>query len=132
MKTTYLCPRCRAILNVAGNVILSVKNDNGDWGLLLLHPSLGNYEVLHHENFILKEGEESHFHCPACHASLAFGGSNKLAEVIMCDENRNEFRIVFSQIKGEKSTYKIYGENMDLYGDDSPTYLDFFSLSKVH
>jgi hypothetical protein len=131
MKTTYLCPQCRAILNLAGNVILSVKNDKGDYGLLLLHPMLGNYEVLHHDDFNLKEGEESHFHCPACHASLAYSGNSKLAEVIMCDENKNEFKIVFSQTKGEKSTYKILGENVDIYGDDSDKYLDFFNLSEV-
>lgn len=132
MKTTYLCPRCRAILNVAGNVILSVKNDNDEFGLLLLHPSLGNYEALHHPDFILKDNEESHFHCPACHASLAYDGNTKLAEVIMCDENKHEFKIVFSQRKGEMSTYKIQGENMEVYGDDSENYIDFFNLSEIN
>lgn len=130
MKTTYLCPSCRAILNVAGNVILSVKNDDGDYGLILLHPALGNYEVLHHRDFILKEGEGSHFRCPACHASLEHG--DKLAKVIMCDENSNEFKIVFSRKKGEQSTYKIQGENVELFGGDSQKHIDFVNLSKVH
>ncbi len=132
MEITYLCPECRAVLNVAGNVVLSVKNQNGDFGLLLLHSSLGNYEVLHHPEFTLIDGEESHFRCPACHTSLEYGAGPKLAKVIMRDENQNEFRIVFSRMKGEHSTYKIQGESIEVFGRDSKKHIDFVTLSKMH
>lgn len=130
MKPTYLCPKCRAVLNIAGNVILSVKNEKGEYGLILLHPSLGNYEVIHHHDFKIREGKKSHFHCPACYASLEYGKEYALANVIMYDENKNEFKIVFSRKKGEESTYKIQGENVELYGGDSHKYLDFINLCK--
>ena len=130
MKTTYLCPKCRACINVAGNIVFSVKNGDNNEGLLLLHPNLGNYEAVHHESFRLEDGELSHFRCPACHASLHIGGGENLAKVIMIDESEQEYEIVFSRIWGEKSTHKIQGENVELFGDDSAKYVDFINLSK--
>ena len=49
----------------------------------------------------------------------------------MIDDNNNDFEILFSKIAGEKSTYKIVGETMNIYGDDSAEYLDFINLSMI-
>jgi hypothetical protein len=130
METTYLCPKCKAVLNVTGDIILSAKNSKGDCGLILLHPSIGNYQVICHQDFIIEDGEESHFRCPACYSSMKFSGDNKLAYLIMCDENNHEYKIIFSRIKGEQSTYKIQGESLDIYGKDSQKHLDIINLCK--
>jgi len=47
----------------------------------------------------------------------------------MIDENNDQYEIFFSRVAGEQSTYKIIGETMEIYGDDSAEYLDFINLS---
>jgi hypothetical protein len=47
----------------------------------------------------------------------------------MIDEDKREFEILFSKVAGEKSTFKIIGETMEIFGDDSAEYLDYINLS---
>jgi hypothetical protein len=100
-------------------------------GLISLHPELGNYNVEKHKSFQFKEGEELDFYCPICHAELASTLHSSLAKIIMIDEDKREFEILFSKKAGEKSTFKIEGETMEIYGDDSAEYIDFLNLSSV-
>jgi hypothetical protein len=42
----------------------------------------------------------------------------------MIDENGIEYEIHFSRIAGQHSTYKIIGENVEIFGEDAGEYLD--------
>ena len=126
MKTNYLCPKCKGVLNVGEYVIFSTRNKNHDVGLLLLHPELGNYKVVKHPDYNYEEGENLEFFCPICHKSLSTGGEKKLVKILMVDKNKT-FNVLFSQIAGEKSTYKIIGDNVEAFGKHKLKYLDFLN-----
>jgi hypothetical protein len=53
-----------------------------------------------------------------------------LAMVVMTDDNGKDFDIYFSKIAGERSTLKMIGEHMEVFGEHSGNYLDFFTLSQ--
>ncbi|MCD4744922.1 MAG: hypothetical protein K8R58_01330, partial [Bacteroidales bacterium] len=114
MIVNYLCPHCKAYLNIGENVIFSVKTKDNKLGLISLHPQIGNYTVIQNPLFHYKEGEQLNFFCPICHTELASKVTDKLVRVLMKDENNKEFEILFSQIAGQKSTYKIIGKTMEI------------------
>jgi len=128
MKENFLCPHCRGYLNVGENIIFTVKNNMGDSGLLLLHPELGNYEVTKHPLFFYEEGEHLEFHCPLCHKKLASDIHDNLAKVIYTDEKRDEYNILFSIVAGEKSTFKMIGENVEVFGEHAKNYFDLLGM----
>ncbi len=125
----YVCPHCNGYLNLDDCLIFSVETKEKKRGLISLHPEIGNYEFKKHPGFNFKAGDELEFYCPVCHATLASDRHKKLAKIIMIDENNNKFDVLFSKVAGEKSTYKIEGETMEIFGDDSAEYLDFLNLS---
>ncbi|GAB4332406.1 MAG: hypothetical protein Kow00127_24200 [Bacteroidales bacterium] len=110
-------------------VIFSVRTTDLKVGLIGLHSELGKYTVHHHPSFQIEEGAELEFFCPVCHAPLTSTVHRDLARVVMVDEENREFDILFSRRAGEKSTYKIIGESMEIYGDDSAEYIDFINLT---
>lgn len=125
----YLCPHCSGHLNLEGCVIFSVKTSDKKRGLISLHPEIGNYSVKKHHDFHFKEGDHLDFFCPICNAKLASETHDKLAKIVMIGNKNNEFEVLFSQVAGEKSTFKIEGETMEIFGDDSADYIDFVNLS---
>ncbi len=129
MAINYKCPHCNGYLDLSDCVVLSVQTSSGQRGLISLHSDLGNYNITKHDHFILNEGEELGIYCPICHEGLASTYHPNLARVIMIDDKGNEFEIHFSRKTGEHSTYKIVGETMEIYGDDSAEYIDFLNLS---
>ena len=129
MSINYKCPHCKGFLSINDCVVFSVRTSDRKMGLISLHPEIGDYSVSKHPDFEFQEGEQLDFFCPVCHAELASDVHKKLARVIMIDSDKNEFDILFSRVAGEKSTYKIVGETMEIFGDDSAEYLDFVNLS---
>jgi len=129
MRINYKCPHCKGFLSINDCVVFSIRTSDRKMGLISLHPEIGDYSVRKHPDFEFQEGEQIDFFCPVCHAGLASDVHKKLAKVIMIDSNKNEFDILFSRVAGEKSTYKIVGETMEIFGDDSAEYLDFVNLS---
>lgn len=127
----FICPHCHAYLNVCNYITFSAEKEDGTKGLILLHPELGNFDSDHHSRFPTEEGEMITFRCPACHISLTSGKSNKLACIQAVDNDEKKFDIYFSRIKGEKSTYKVEGETVELYGDHTDNYINYFNLSQV-
>jgi transcription initiation factor IIE alpha subunit len=126
MKNRFLCPSCRSDLKIKNSVIFSAQTEKGLKGLILLSPELGNYSILHVPGFSYAEGEHIDFFCPVCHADLGIHKVSKdLAGVIMIDENKDEYHIVFSEIAGKKCTIKMkensiiesYGENADEFSN---------------
>ena len=96
-----------------------------------MHPELGKYKYENHPSFKFEEGKNVDFYCPICHAKITSDKHENLAKIIMIDENGKEYEILFSKITGQKSTYKIIGESVEVFGKDSDDYIDFVNLSTM-
>lgn len=131
MSLDYMCPHCKGFISLNSCVIFSVRTPDYQLGLISLHPELGNYGIKKHANFDFKEGDELDFYCPICHAELASKMHASLARIVMIDDKFNEFEILFSKKAGQQSTFKIEGETMQIFGDDSAEYIDFINLSSI-
>jgi hypothetical protein len=129
MNINYKCPHCNGFIDLKGSLLFSVKTPDHQYGLISLHTEIGNYSVDKPHGFEYKEGDHLDFYCPICHAELTSGRHKNLIKIIMIDEKNREFEILFSRVAGKKSTYKIIGETMEIYGDDSAEYLDYINLS---
>ena len=129
MSLNYQCPYCNGFIAIDDGVMFSVRTPDLKVGLISLHSELGNYTVSKHPDFEYKEGDQLDFYCPICHAELASSVHKNLAKIVMIDDNNNRFDIHFSKVAGKKSTFKIIGETMEIFGDDSAEYLDFINLS---
>jgi hypothetical protein len=127
MATDFKCPQCNNLLNVGDNVVFSSRNKWGKEGLIMLHPELGNYSVIKHPSFDVPRGEKLEFFCPYCNKPLLSERSKNLAKILMQDEKGMEYEIHFSRIAGQHSTYKIIGENVEIFGEDAAEYLDFLN-----
>ncbi|MFO8128708.1 MAG: hypothetical protein R6T99_02255 [Bacteroidales bacterium] len=132
MHSDFLCPHCRSHLRVGDYVVFRIKKKKWEGAIILMHPEVGNYHVEHHPSFIFEEGEKFDFHCPVCQHDLASSKHDDLAMVLMRDNTGETYQIYFSTIAGEKSTLKMMGEHVELYGKDSEKYVDFFTLSQLH
>lgn len=129
MKKNFICPRCKGYLNVGEHIVLSADTNNGNAGIVLFSPEIGNYTTQTNPEFIVNEGDTCDFFCPICQKKLAADIHDNLSKIIMIDEDKKEYEILFSKIAGEKSTYKIIGESMEIYGDHKSNYVDFINLS---
>ena len=128
MEGNFICPHCRGYLNVGGYIIFSVTNSLGNSGLLLLSPEFGDYNVTKHPQFFYEEGEKLEFRCPLCHNKLASDVHDNLAKIIYLDEKKQEFNILFSAVAGEKSTFKMMGESVEVFGEQAENYLDILGM----
>lgn len=129
MALNYLCPHCNGFISMGENIYFSVRTPDFKVGLISLHTKLGKYSIDKHSGFNFDDGEELDFYCPICHAELAAKAHTSLAKIVMIDEKKNQFEILFSKTAGKKSTYKVIGETMEIFGDDSAEYIDFINLS---
>ncbi len=126
MKLKYICPKCRNSVNIGDDIFLTGKTSTGLKGIMVLKSELGNYTTRFSEDFTVFEGNKLKLTCPVCHSRLAARRHKNLAHLIMIDEDGNEATIYFSQIYGEKCTYKIegsqvtqsFGDHKDLYKPD--------------
>lgn len=129
MANQYLCKACRGVLNVKTSIILAAtKINSSKKGLIFLNPELGNYTVTTHPSFRVEEGEEYLINCPICHSHLNSLKYDHLVRVIMVDDNGDEFDIYFSDIVGEKCTYKMSGKIVEKIGPDSVKYDRYFDI----
>jgi len=125
METKYLCPHCENALNVDNDIVLKAKNNIGEKGLVFLHTDLGNYQSKFSIDFIVLEGEKVKFFCPLCNHNLTSLKNERLAHFIMVDADEKRFKIVFSQVFGERCTYVINEcDDIQSYGDHLHLYLD--------
>lgn len=131
MKIDYMCPKCKGHLRIGEQIILTVKKKGWSGGMILMQPELGNYKSENHDSFKFEEGEHFDFYCPICMGKLSSKHHENLCMIHMRDENNQIFEILFSRIKGEKSTYQIIGETHDIYGRDSEMYMNFISHSHL-
>jgi hypothetical protein len=123
-EINYLCPKCRSYLNIGTKVVLSIHSKNNQKGLLLFEKGLGDYKVKKNDLIHYEPGEVVGFYCPICHQDLAAEKHPNLAQIIMVDENNNEYTILFSKVVGEQATYKVKNEKIEAFGTDKDKYID--------
>jgi hypothetical protein len=129
MATEYLCKACKGVLNVKTSIVLSAtKVNSSKKGLIFLNPELGNYTVTTHPTFVMEGGEEYIINCPICHAHLNSLKYDHLVRILMVDEKGKQFDVYFSDIVGEKCTYKISGTSVEKIGPDSVKYDKYFDV----
>ena len=126
-QNEYICPKCGGYLKVNVKIIFIVLKDDGKKGIILLNPELGDYIRIAHSSLKLKDGERLSFLCPICHSDLSANEINRnLARIIMIDENGTEYKILFSEVQGEKCSYRICKKEIEVFGEDSSTYMNYF------
>ena len=129
MKNEYVCPYCRGSLKVDSDIVFAIRTKNEQRGLIMVSPELGNYRYRKHPDLDLEEGDRLETFCPMCHSNLkAINVNTNLAEVLMVDEDGDEYQIYFSEIVGEHVTFKIKDADMETFGDDSEGYINFFGV----
>jgi len=126
MESNFLCPKCRAYLNVGDNVIFSVKEGNEIGGVILLNKQVGNYKVITNGRFQIETGKHYSYFCPVCHADLAAGTERPLTKVLITDDKGSNYELLFSQIAGEHCTYILKNDKLETYGEDSNLYINHF------
>ena len=131
MKNNFICPRCKGYLNVGESIILAASTMHKELGLVLLSPELGNYATQTNASFQIRKGEKYDFCCPMCQEKLATDLHDNLSRILMVENDYNQYEILFSKIAGEKSTYKIIGESVEVFGDNHSNYINFINLSSI-
>ena len=132
MKNDYLCPKCRGHLKVNNFIIITAQTKYINEGLLLLSPELGNYTIHKHPSFKFKKGVQYQFECPICDQNLmAKDVDEHLVKLLMIDEDKNEYDILFSGIFGEQCTYIIKDrEVVSSWGPNTEKYMKVFEKYK--
>jgi len=125
MVPKYLCPQCQNSINIGDDIILVAKTRTGMQGIVFLHTELGNYTSKFSEDFSLVEGNIVTFICPICHGVLTNRKNHNLAHFIFIDSKAQEATIIFSQIYGEKCTFRVVDSHIsESFGDDTNKYVD--------
>jgi len=128
-KSNFLCPKCKGHLNAGGYVIFSTKNKRKQRGLVLLSPKVGSYSVKYHESYGFEKGEAIDFACPICSKSLHAKENSENVSIIMVDENGTEYKVLFSRIFGNQSTYVLSNDDVEVFGDDAVEFDDLLEDS---
>jgi hypothetical protein len=129
MAIEYLCKSCRGHIKLENSIVLAAQKEKGsDRGLIFLNPEIGNYKIKTHPSFRIKPGEEYIYTCPICHSLLNSARYNHLVRIIMIDEDKKEYDIYFSDIAGEKCTFKIGEGEIEVKGPDARLYNKYFEV----
>ena len=134
MAVEYVCKICRGCLNVKTSIVLAASRlHSSKRGLVFLNPEIGNYTTTTHPSFQIEEGEEYIYTCPICHSQLNSTKYKHLVRIIMIDEKGKEYNIYFSGIAGEKCTYKLRENNVEVkIGPDLKTYDKYFDVPEEY
>ena len=121
----YMCPKCKGHLNIGSSVIFATRTKRNHKGLLKLSPKVGEYSYQHHDKFHLAKGEMVDFECPICQVDLTSERKDHAMILMVENEDNAEYKVYFSKIAGNKSTYVVANDNIDVFGEDA---LDFDEL----
>lgn len=123
----YLCPKCKGHLNVGGHLVFATKTKRKHKGLLLLDTTVGHYDYKCHDNYFLEDGEMVDFECPICQADLTSSDRKDHAMIEMVGAEDNfEYELYFSKVAGNKSTYVVAQDNIEMFGDDAIDFEDLY------
>jgi len=123
MENDFLCPKCSSYLNIGNKIVFSIQVKSSQKGLLLLDKELGNYEVKTQEQIQYEKGELLGFFCPMCHNNLVSEIHINLAKILMIDEEKNKYEVLFSRIYGEEATYKLNNLTIESFGCNKEKYI---------
>ncbi|MDZ7741144.1 MAG: hypothetical protein U5Q03_05175 [Bacteroidota bacterium] len=127
MKAKYLCPFCKAVLNVKGNVILAARNlkDIDNKGIVFLHEEIGNFSSHKSDSLEVEPGDVVNLYCPVCQENLDIEKGEGLAGITHVDHEGRKSTIVISRIYGEKSSFQVHADrNITSYGDKLSRFID--------
>ncbi|MBN1108063.1 MAG: hypothetical protein JXR66_11335 [Bacteroidales bacterium] len=129
MAVDYLCKMCKGHLKVKTSIILAAsKLNSSQRGLVLLDPELGNYTTTTHPPFSIEEGAEYIYTCPICHSQLNSAKYNHLVRIIRVEEDGKQYDVYFSDIGGEKCTFKLGDDKLEVQGPDASLYNKYFDI----
>ena len=124
----YICPNCKGHLNVGDYLVFATRTQRKHKGLLMMSPLVGNYEYVHHNNFVLNNGEKVDFECPICQSDLTSNQNIDYAMIHMVAENDgSEYDLYFSKETGNKSTYLVANDVVKSFGEDALDYEVLFN-----
>jgi uncharacterized protein YbaR (Trm112 family) len=129
MERNFHCPFCHGQLYINERIIFSIQNEQGQTGLILLTPDLGDYRAIKHPSFKIKGGEHLDFFCPICHKNLIVEKSDKKFTRVMMLESGEEYEILFSQIAGDRSTYVVGDHSFRAFGEDAEEFTNFWGVA---
>ena len=122
----FICPHCKENVRVGDFIILTfeVKRTH-EYGLVLLSPKIGNYEVITHETIQLLDGEVLDLSCPICANSLASKKHPGLCHLLL-----NVGTLYFAPNKGKYATFvernkqivEAFGKSVSEYSRLFPGY----------
>ncbi len=123
MSLTYLCPKCRAILNPNVRVVL-IAHFGDRKGLVLLSPKLGDFKFHCDKGFYdgVHKGDLLEFHCPVCSESLTSPTMEHFTEMLLLNGDRAgaEPKLLrFSRVSEERATFVYDGESVKEFGEDA-------------
>jgi len=126
----YHCPKCRKSLTNDKKVILHFKKSSADnFSDIFLAPEPGNYEFYTVPPTNFQKGDRVVFYCPKCHTDLTSKKDNKFAELKMKVNDFIYFEALFSIVYGDKRTYIITENDIDVYGEANYEDIPFPDLS---
>lgn len=127
--SSYYCPVCKARLVVDNNLVLAVKSERNEKGIIFLNPEIGNYDISTNPEFEIEEGKKYQFYCPACHVELNDKEKENLVKVYMTEDGK-DYEVYFSNLAGEKATYKVdkRDKNALIAGINKARYEKYFEL----
>ena len=116
----YHCPSCQKSLTEERKVILNFRKSPSDTlsDIFLAIPST---------NF--KKGDQVVFYCPKCQIDLTSKRDAKFAELKMKVNDFIYFEALFSTVYGDKRTYIITEDDIDVYGEANYEDMPFPDLS---
>jgi hypothetical protein len=127
MKTrnTFYCPECFGNICVSDKIILKIKSDRNDVGMVILSSKISDYTSEVSDAIRMVEGANYKFYCPLCAKCLNLESTNnRLIKLLMRDKENKKYEIFFSGIFGEKCTYIMKDYKLEYFGKHCKKYLD--------
>lgn len=129
-QSHYHCPKCQKSLTKDEKVVLNFRRkEEDDWNEIFLDPQPGNYNFYTIPDTSFLKGEQVKFYCSKCKSDLTSKKDPKFVELKMKVNDFIYFDALFSSVFGDKRTYIITEEDIDVYGDASYDDIPFPDLS---
>jgi hypothetical protein len=126
----YHCPKCKKSLTKDKKVILHFKKSSSDqFSEIYLDPEPGSYKFYTIPETAFNNGDRVVFYCSRCQFDLTSKRDNKFTELKMKVNDFIFFDALFSSVYGDKRTYIITENDVDVYGNASFEDMPFPDLS---
>lgn len=125
METNYNCPFCKGHLNVNDNIVLIVRDQKDNQGLVFLHTELGNYDSQIVSSLKIEKGDVVDFFCPYCHTNIRHHkAKDNMVHLERTTSHGKRSQVFFSKVYGDQSTYHVEDDATHTYGEQARHYMD--------